>query len=63
MQASMAEVLDSVQKKKSEVKELLSMAEILGELRALRRDASRKKGNEKVVRRKRGAGVVVGKRV
>ena len=44
MQASASGVLEEVKRKKTDLKSLLDMAETLRELRTLRREASRKKG-------------------
>ena len=48
VQASVAEVLGAVKQKTSEVKDLLAMVEALKELREVRRETSRKKGNGRV---------------
>ena len=44
MQASASGVLEEVKRKKTDLKSLLDLAETLRELRTLRREASRKKG-------------------
>ena len=44
MQASACGVLEEVKKKKSDIRQLLDLAEALKELRSLRRENSRKKG-------------------
>ena len=46
MQASASGLLEEVKKKKTDIKQLLELCEALKELRALRREASRKKGEQ-----------------
>ena len=44
MQASASGVLEEVKRKKTDLKSLLDLAETLRELRTMRKEASRKKG-------------------
>jgi hypothetical protein len=44
VQASASGVLEEVKRKKTDLKQLLALAEALKELRSLRRESSRKKG-------------------
>ena len=51
VQASAGDVLEEVKRKKMEVRRLMELAESLKELRSIRREASRKKGQSLLSRR------------